>query len=168
MVIRKATIKDIPVMIKVYQKAKDFMDSTGNPNQWPEGYPKKEVLEYHIKENSCYVILDDKNTIHGAFVFYIGLDSAYDYIEGSWLNNKEYGVIHMVCSDGSIKGVFSSILNYVFNLCPNIRIDTYKDNKVMQHLLEKFGFTYCGIIYLEDKSPRLAYQKQLLKKNPLE
>ena len=29
----------------------------------------------------------------------------------------------------------------------------------MQHLLEKHGFSYCGIIYLANGDPRLAYQR---------
>lgn len=29
----------------------------------------------------------------------------------------------------------------------------------MQHLLEKYGFVRCGIIYLPDGAPRIAYQK---------
>jgi hypothetical protein len=29
----------------------------------------------------------------------------------------------------------------------------------MQHILQSYGFTYCGIIYLADGSERLAYQK---------
>ena len=32
------------------------------------------------------------------------------------------------------------------------------DNKVMQHCILKEGFTYQGIISLEDGSPRLAYE----------
>jgi RimJ/RimL family protein N-acetyltransferase len=44
---------------------------------------------------------------------------------------------------------------------PNIRIDTHRDNAIMQHLLEKNGFVKCGIIYVEDGSPRIAYQKRL-------
>ena len=31
----------------------------------------------------------------------------------------------------------------------------------MQHCIESYGFTYCGIIYLADGAPRLAYQKLL-------
>ena len=42
---------------------------------------------------------------------------------------------------------------------PNIRIDTHHDNKIMQRLLEQNGFVYCGIIFLADASPRLAYQR---------
>ena len=29
----------------------------------------------------------------------------------------------------------------------------------MQHLIEKNGFQRCGIIYVEDGSPRIAYEK---------
>ena len=43
----------------------------------------------------------------------------------------------------------------------NIRIDTHRDNKIMQHNIEKHCFTYCGIIYLANGDERLAYQKQL-------
>ena len=43
----------------------------------------------------------------------------------------------------------------------NIRIDTHRDNRIMQHVLEKFGFTYCGIIYLLSGDERLAFQKEL-------
>ena len=40
----------------------------------------------------------------------------------------------------------------------NLRIDTHDDNKKMQHLIEKNGFIRCGIIYVYDGSPRIAYQ----------
>lgn len=53
----------------------------------------------------------------------------------------------------------SDILDYCFALCSNIRIDTHRDNKIMQHNLSKHGFTYCGIIYLANGDERLAYQK---------
>ena len=41
------------------------------------------------------------------------------------------------------------------------KIDTHRDNKVMQNLLKKNGFSYCGIICLNDCSERLAYQKSM-------
>ena len=43
-----------------------------------------------------------------------------------------------------------------------LRADTHADNKIMQHLLEKNGFTKCGIIHVEDGTPRIAYQKMSL------
>lgn len=40
----------------------------------------------------------------------------------------------------------------------NIRIDTHRDNLVMQRAVRKEGFRYCGIIYCWSGDDRLAYQ----------
>ena len=40
----------------------------------------------------------------------------------------------------------------------NIRIDTHENNKTMQNALERIGFVRCGIIYLPNGDPRIAYQ----------
>ena len=45
------------------------------------------------------------------------------------------------------------------NKCDNLRIDTHKDNKIMINLIEKAGFERCGTIYVDDGTPRIAYQK---------
>ena len=37
--IRNATIGDLPKIRKIYTAAKSYMDASGNPNQWPVGYP---------------------------------------------------------------------------------------------------------------------------------
>ena len=44
-------------------------------------------------------------------------------------------------------------------ICGNLRIDTHEKNIPMQGCLAKNGFARCGIIYLEDGDPRIAYQK---------
>ena len=62
-------------------------------------------------------------------------------------------------SDGTVKGAASFCLNWAFEQCGNLKIDTHRDNRIMQHLLDKNGFTYCGIIYTDDGSERMAYQK---------
>ena len=41
----------------------------------------------------------------------------------------------------------------------SIKIDTHKENLSMQKLLKKNNFSYCGIIYLESKAPRVAFEK---------
>lgn len=60
---------------------------------------------------------------------------------------------------GTIRGAASFCLNWAFNKCGNLKIDTHRDNIVMQHLLDKNGFKYCGVVYLENGSERIAYQK---------
>lgn len=76
-------------------------------------------------------------------------------------NTYPYGVVHRIASSGKRKGSASFCLNWALEQCGCLRIDTHHDNIVMQNLLKKNGFQYCGIIYLEDGSPRLAYQKNL-------
>ena len=41
----------------------------------------------------------------------------------------------------------------------SMRIDTHPDNKIMQHLVERLGYTYCGDVVIESR--RLAYEKIL-------
>ena len=85
---------------------------------------------------------------------------------GQWLNNGDYAVIHRIAVSEKAKGkgIASAIIKEVEGLCKengvnSIKIDTHKDNISMQKLLEKNTFKYCGIIYLEDGSERIAFEK---------
>ena len=63
-----------------------------------------------------------------------------------------------MASAGTEKGVAEACFAWSFQQCPNLRIDTHKDNLIMQHVIAKAGFQKCGIIYVRDGSPRIAYQ----------
>ncbi len=154
--IRKAIENDLEQILEIYAYARKFMIQTGNPNQWINNYPSKDVLVEDLNKEHLYVCFDE-NKIYGVFVFFIGIDETYNYIEGTWLNNEEYGVIHRIAGSGAKKGMFSEVFNYVTNQICNIRIDTHHDNIVMQKVLNKHGFNKCGIIYLKNGSPRIAY-----------
>ena len=49
--IRKATLEDMPVLLEIYERARKFMVSTGNTNQWTNGYPSREILTEDIEKN---------------------------------------------------------------------------------------------------------------------
>ena len=68
-------------------------------------------------------------------------------------------MVHRVASAGIAKGAGSFCMNWASKQCENLKIDTHKDNYVMQNMLKKCGFVHCGTIYLEDGEPRLAFQK---------
>ena len=88
-----------------------------------------------------------------------GEDPAYlNIYEGDWKSSSSYATLHRIASSGKRSGVFKEAVNFVKNKYDHLRIDTYMDNKVMQHCILKEGFTYQGIISLEDGSPRLAYE----------
>lgn len=154
--IRPAVQADLNQIEKIYAHARRFMAENGNPTQWGNDYPRRELLEADIKTGNLYVA-EDHNQIYGVFLFVMGEDPAYSYIKnGAWCSDLPYGTIHRIASCRS--GLFRQALEFCRCRCSHIRIDTHADNKPMQHLAEKHGFRRCGIIYVEDGTPRIAYE----------
>ena len=160
--IRKSELKDIPEMLKVFAVAVQTMRNNGNLEQWIN-YPPDGLLEADIRAGKSYV-LEAEGEIVGTFFFSLEEDPTYLVIDdGTWLNDAPYGVIHRIASNATRRGVLEAAINYCAQFNKNLRIDTHKDNTIMQHLLEKYGFQKCGIIYVQDAvsnhSPRLAYHR---------
>lgn len=148
-------------ILEIYAAAKAFMRKSGNPNQWNGSYPERELLAQDIRKKQLYVMRENGH-LCGVFAYITGEDPTYSYIEnGAWLNNEPYGTIHRIAGDGTVKGLLARAVAFCAEKNPNIRVDTHKDNKPMQHALEKNGFHYCGIIYLANGDPRLAFQRYL-------
>lgn len=159
MIIRKAEEKDLNSILRVYAIAREYMRQNGNPDQWGWDKPPKEMLVDDIKKGQLYVGENTDGSIPFVFAFILGDDPTYSYIEdGSWLSDEPYGTIHRIASDGSLPGVVKMAVDFCKTIISNIRIDTHHNNKTMQHVVEKIGFTKCGIIYIEDGTPRIAYQ----------
>ena len=155
--VRQAQWSDFDRILEIYAIARNFMKETGNPTQWGSHYPPREMLEADIPAGNLYVVEDHK--VHGVFAYFVKPDPTYAILEdGQWLDESPYGPIHRVAGDGS-GGVFAAVLNFAESQNSHVRIDTHADNKVMQYVLAKHGFTRTGIIYLEDGDPRIAFEK---------
>ena len=161
MTVRKATYLDIPEILPVLDAARGIMRASGNLGQWVGGYPSEEAIRTDIQSGVGYVVLEDKGLLVGYFAFIPSPEPTYACIYGgNWLDDSlPYHVIHRIGSTPWSHGVFSAILQYCFERENNIRIDTHRDNHIMQHLLERHSFSYCGIIYLVSGDERLAYQR---------
>ena len=148
--------------MEVLSAAKKIMRSNGNLNQWTGGYPSEEAILSDIEKGNGYVVCDGEDIV-GYFAFVPSPEPTYKNIyEGKWVEDTlPYHVIHRIGSFPEVHGVFKSIMDWCFSQDPNIRIDTHRDNTIMQHLILKEGFTWCGIIYLANGDERLAYQKVL-------
>ena len=159
MTIRPTTYADIEALLAIFAYARAQMAADGNPTQWGDGYPTREQLENDIQRGVSYVI-EHKGVPCATFVFIIGDDPTYAYIEdGQWLDDTlPYGTIHRIASNGQRRGIFRTVLDWCSAQCSNIRIDTHHANARMIHLIEQSQFTRCGIIYTHDNSPRMAYQ----------
>ena len=164
MEIRHATKQDFDRIMEIYSFARKFMAEHGNPNQWgPTCWPPEDLIHEDIRRGDSYVCLDDEGRVVGTFYYICGKDIEPTYRkidDGDWLDDSPYGVVHRVAGDGSVKGIGSFCVNWAFEQCGHLRIDTHGDNIVMQNMLKKLGFTHCGTIYVhEDNNPRLAFEK---------
>jgi RimJ/RimL family protein N-acetyltransferase len=159
--IRQAVLDDLEAILSIYRNAREFMRQHGNPNQWGDTKPGREEIEENIRAGKLFVCLSPQNEILCVFYFAVETEPTYAVIDGAWLNDKPYGVVHRIARSSSpaAHGSAAFVLNRCFEQCHNLRIDTHRDNKNMQNLFARIGFQYCGIIALEDGSTRLAYQR---------
>ena len=155
--IRKTTPQDLPRVMAIYIHARQFMADTGNPHQWTEGHPVQSIIEGDIAQGLSYVCVNQEDHPLAVFFFDTRPDATYGKIEGAWISQGEYGVIHRIASD--TKGAGTFCINWCYEQINNIRIDTHRDNAPMRQLLDKLGYQYCGIIWLDNGHERMAYQK---------
>ncbi|MBL4930592.1 GNAT family N-acetyltransferase [Clostridium paridis] len=168
MVFRKTVKTDIDDIMNIISQAQAYFKEQGI-DQWQNNYPSVETISNDINNNHSYVLLEDGNIVATAAVSFDG-EKTYDTIyEGQWVSNNEFAVIHRIAVHSKYKGLglSSEIIKNVEEICLNkgvysIKVDTHEENLSMQKLLRKNAFKYCGIIYLEDGSKRIAFEKSLL------
>ena len=159
--IRRATYDDVPVLMDVFRKARGIMRSSGNMNQWNDGYPSEAVVRKDIDNGHC-VVLCEEGEVVATMAFIPGPDPTYAEIyAGGWLSDEPYHVIHRIAVAEPGHNAAKALLDWGFGQAGSIRIDTHKDNVIMHHVLSKYGFTHCGMILLANGDPREAYQKDL-------
>lgn len=160
--IRPVAAEELPAVLEIYARARQFMAAHGNPRQWNTAWPPESLLREDIHSGRLLAAVAD-GEIAAVFVYLQGVDAdpTYCHIEnGSWKRGGEYGVVHRLAASGKVPGMGAYCLNWAYEQCRHLRVDTHGDNVVMQNLLKKLGFVQCGIIHVtEDNDPRLAYEK---------
>lgn len=148
-------------MRELFALAKGIMRAQGNRAQWTGDYPSVSLLQEEITLGHSFVCVDENDTPVGTFALIPGPDPTYARIEGgAWLDDKlPYAVIHRIAGTPQGHGVAAACFAWAAQRFDNLRIDTHKDNAIMRHLMQKHGFSFCGIIYLANGDPRLAYQR---------
>jgi len=160
---------DLASIMKAIKCAQKYLAGLGI-DQWQDGYPNEEIILKDIQNKESYLVINENNECTGTTMFSLRPEPTYNIIEGNWLTEGlvKYGVIHRMAVDDQFRS--SGFSRFVFDYFENLliekgiismRIDTHEDNQVMQGLLKKRGYHYCGIIYLESGSKRLAFEKLL-------
>ena len=174
--IRPAKEEDLPAILDILDAARGIMRASGNPLQWADGYPSAAAIRSDIAKGGGMLVTASVGEQEGGcgkqaggcgerpvgyFAFLPSPEPTYARIDGgTWLDDRlPYHVIHRIASYPEVHGVFDTLLRWAGEREGNLRIDTHRDNRIMQHLLEKHGFRFCGIIYLASGDERLAYQR---------
>lgn len=161
--IRQSTTDDIPRLKDIFAVARRFMADTGNAMQWGPGYPSDQMLHDDIASGDSYVVLHGDRIV-ATFVLRGGEDPTYATIyDGAWPNSHPYATIHRIASTGEVKGVMHMAMQFALQHYHTLRIDTHRDNTVMQKAILREGFAYCGIIHCWNGGERLAYQLDSVK-----
>ncbi len=170
MKISKATIEHIFSIMEIISHAQKYLAAL-EIDQWQNGYPNEATILNDINHKETYLVQNNNNEIMATAMFSVRPEPTYVTIQGQWLTNQDatYGVIHRMAvhndfrNQGLAKFIFESCENYLKEQnIPSMRIDTHQDNKRMQQLLTKIGYSPCGIIFLTDGNNRLAYEKLLI------
>lgn len=161
----KADIGQVGRIMEIVEQARLLLRQSGSP-QWQNGYPQAADIEDDCRRGRAYVMVDGTEVAAYGAVIFTG-EEAYNALEGSWLCDRPYVVLHRlaVARDKRGQGVAARFFGAVAQMAAergveSFRVDTHEMNGIMRHLLRKLGFTCCGTVRY-DGSPRLAYERML-------
>ncbi|WP_374458806.1 N-acetyltransferase family protein [Chryseobacterium taeanense] len=163
---RQAETEDRDIIWNILQQAIERRRKDGS-TQWQEGYPNLNTVETDIENGFGYVM-----TVDGEIAVYAALilndEPAYDNIDGAWLSNGEFVVVHRVAVDekfagqGMVKKLFDHIEEFTRSHgIRSVKVDTNFDNVAMLKILESKEYTYCGEVFLAG-GMRKAFEKIII------
>lgn len=165
MTLRKAKENEIPVIWEILQQAIEQRRKDGS-KQWQDGYPNPATVQSDLQKGYGHVLVDN-NTIIAYAAIIFDIEPAYEAIEGKWLTNGPYAVIHRVATSNLVKGkgMATQLFKLIEDLCISkkvysIKVDTNFDNVPMLKIMDRLQYTYCGEVYFRG-SARRAYEKVL-------
>lgn len=191
---RRAAAADIPRIMRIIARAQAQMRAAGSL-QWQDGYPAESDIARDIGRGTdtccrfrrrirppdppgvrCRIGIPFRTccpggsaageaVAYGSAVF--DGEPAYAGIEGRWLTDGAYVVLHRLAVAGGMqgRGLATAFLRRVGELARRrgvcaFRVDTNFDNRRMLRLLEKEGFRFCGTVRYAG-GERLAFEKRL-------
>ena len=122
--IRKARQEDLPLILALLDDARAKMVASGNPDQWKPGYPPQQTIEKDLAAEVGYMV-EDAGVPVGYFAFVPSPEPTYAEIDGAWLDDEPYYVLHRIASKEGAHGVLAAVMEYAISVSPRLRIDTH-------------------------------------------
>lgn len=154
--------------VTIWQMLQDAIEQRRKEGsrQWQDGYPNEETVRADMNKGYGYVLEYEGNAIAYAAVIF-EIEPAYEEIEGKWLSNGPYAVVHRVATAEAMKGkgVATLLFHKIEELVkargvPSLKVDTNFDNQPMLKIMDRLGYSYCGEVYFRG-SARRAFEKVL-------
>lgn len=168
---RHAQTADLPQIMGIVAQAQAYLAAQGI-DQWQDGYPDEATMREDIARQNAYVLAEDDRVCGIASIIFDG-EPTYDRIhDGAWTTAEPYAAIHRIAVDATMrgKGIADAVMQGAEEVVARrgltgIRIDTHRQNVVMQRMLQRNGYALCGVIYLtegkEAGAERVALEKTL-------
>ncbi|SHH39626.1 GNAT family N-acetyltransferase [Flavobacterium aquidurense] len=166
LILRKADISEVPQIWSILQDAIEQRRQDGS-TQWQDGYPNELTIQNDIQNGYAYVLTENESILcYAAIIF--EKEPAYEEIQGKWLTNGDYAVVHRVAASklAKGKGIATKLFKNIEQICItnniySIKVDTNFDNIPMLKILEKLDYSYCGEVFFRGAA-RKAFEKKLI------
>ena len=168
----RAELQDMADLMMIVDEASEFLHAQ-HVDQWQSDTPDPGVFRKDITAGNCWLFTYEGDAA-GCISICFQPEPVYDDIEdGSWLTEGPYCTVRRVAVRDIFRGrdLSHEMMQLAEDLamgrgCVSVRVDTHADNAVMRGLLEKRGYTYCGVVWyrdgvIEDRQ-RVAYEKPLI------
>lgn len=163
--LRKAEHNDVDQIWAILQKAIERRAADGS-SQWQDGYPNKLTVESDIARGIGYCLID-QNRVVGYCAVIENDEPAYEAIQGKWLSEGDFIVVHRVAiaegytGKGYAKTIFRLLEEHAKSRgIYSIKVDTNFDNMAMLAIVGKLAYSYCGEVFFRGSS-RKAFEKLL-------
>jgi GNAT superfamily N-acetyltransferase len=166
MIIRLATLNDIPGILELIAEVVPAMNAAGN-FQWDNNYPNTDVFEKDIQLKQLW-IAEEGDEIAG--ISAITMDQEPEYASVGWDITEPAIVTHRLAVNQKYRsrGIAVALLTQAEHVALNggvniLRIDTNTNNIATQKLFPKLGYRFAGETGLSFR-PNLrfyCYEKRL-------
>lgn len=102
LIFRKAGDADLAGCMELIGEAKAFLKQHG-VDQWQDGYPEETDIAGDIAAQKGYVLADGAVLAAYCCIDFDG-EPAYEGLQGSWLSDGPYAVIHRLAVSRAYKG----------------------------------------------------------------
>ena len=167
----RAELQDMADLMLIADEASQFLHAQ-RISQWTGSYPNPGVWRRDIAARNAWLFTHE-GVPAGCMSLCFGAEESYASIDGAWLTDGEsYGTVHRLAVRNIFRGhgLATEMLQFAEDIAcgrgfASVRMDTHEDNAVMCALLDKRGYTRCGVIRISEPEEvdkrRIAYEKTL-------